>query len=72
MKDIYISRVDGRWSCYIPSTGAVIKSASDLIGFYYELKEKYPDYRMRCVRNDGIDERIRKTPMHIMRKDFTR
>lgn len=60
IKDIYISRVDGHWSGYLPSQDRVVLAVSNnLIDFYYQLKEHFPDYRMRCVRNDGVDEKIR-------------
>ena len=63
IKDIYLMRVDGAWGAVIPSKCLTVINApksADLIEFYHELKEMFPDHRMRCVMNKGIADKIRQ------------
>ena len=63
IKDIYLMRVDGAWGAVIPSKCITVVNApksADLIEFYHELKEMFPDHRMRCVMNKGIADKIRQ------------
>ena len=63
IKDIYLMRVDGAWGAVIPSKCLTVVNApksADLIEFYHELKEMFPDHRMRCVMNKGIADKIRQ------------
>ena len=63
IKDIYLMRVDGAWGAVIPSKCLTVVNApksADLIDFYHELKEMFPEHRMRCVMNKGIADKIRQ------------
>lgn len=63
IKDIYLMRVDGAWGAVIPNKCLTVINApksADLIEFYHELKEMFPDHRMRCVMNKGIADKIRQ------------
>ena len=63
IKDIYLMRVDGAWGAVIPSKCLTVVNApksADLIEFYHELKEMFPNHRMRCVINKGIADKIRQ------------
>ena len=63
IKDIYLMRVDGAWGAVIPSKCLTVVNApksADLIEFYHELKEMFPEHRMRCVMNKGIADKIRQ------------
>lgn len=64
-KAIYIMRVDGVWSGYIPRKhhAAVVTARPDtaFIDFIKDLQEDYPKYRMRCVINKGLERHIRLT-----------
>lgn len=63
IKELYISRVEGVWHGFIPRKKCSITITADkdieLPEFVMELKKEYPDYKMRCVRNEGIDSKIR-------------
>lgn len=62
-KDIYILHVDGQIAFYkhskkCPSYGfAPQEKFVDLINC---LREDYPDYRLRCIKNEGIENWLRK------------
>ena len=63
IKDIYLMRVDGAWGAVIPSKFITVVNApksADFIEFYHELKEMFPEHRMRCVMNKGIADKIRQ------------
>lgn len=64
INDIYISKVDGCWGGLIVNkrTKTIINANPDikLIEFALYLKEEYPNYRIRCVRNFGVEEAIKK------------
>lgn len=61
-REILLMRVDGAWGAVIPNKCVVTINAPkevDLIEFYNELKEMFPEHRMRCVMNKGVANRIR-------------
>lgn len=61
IKDIYLVHVDGYIGAYKPGRCPMISYAkqSRFIDFVESLREDYPDFRLRCVVNEGINERIR-------------
>lgn len=62
MKEVYIVHVDEFIGSYIPSKCPVISYAprENFIDFVLMLKKKHPDYKPRCVINEGIAEAVRK------------
>ena len=61
IKDIYLVHVDGYIGAYKPGRCPMISYAkqSRFIDFVESLREDYPGFRLRCVVNEGISERIR-------------
>ena len=62
IKDIYILHVDGQLAFYrhskkYPSYG--FAPQDKFIDFIKSLREDYPDYRLRCIRNKGIEDWLR-------------
>lgn len=67
-------RVDGAWGAVIPSKCLTVVNApksTDLIEFYHELKEMFPEHRMSCVMNKGIADKIRQHQMVFSKKERT-
>ena len=60
MKDIYIVYVDKYIGAYFLDREPAYVLADKFIDFIQCLRKKYPDYRLRCVRNWGIEEEVRK------------
>ena len=62
MKEIYLVHVDGYIGTYLPSKCPVVSYVvqNKFIDFAKSLRESYPEYRLRCVINEGIEEHIRK------------
>lgn len=62
MKEIYLVHVDAYIGSYLPSKHPVISYAprEKFIDFVKSLREDYPDFKPRCVINEGITETIRK------------
>ena len=62
MKEVYIVHVDEFIGSYIPSKCPVISYAprEKFIDFVKSLREDYPDFKPRCVINEGIAEAVRK------------
>lgn len=62
MKDIYLVHVDGYIGSYLPGEKPKInyKPQENFIDFVLMLKKKHPDYKPRCVINEGIAEAVRK------------
>lgn len=62
MKDIYIVHVGNYIGAYRFGKCPTIAyaSAEKFIDFIQSLREDYPEYRLRCVRNWGIEEEVRK------------
>lgn len=63
IKDIYIMHIDGEIAFYIhskkcPSYGSV--PSDKFIDLIQGLREEYPDYRMRCIQNKGLEDYLRK------------
>lgn len=62
VKEIYITRVSGVWHGFIPRKRYSVTITADkgieLPEFVKEVKAEYPDYKMRCVRNYGIDKHL--------------
>lgn len=62
IKDIYIVHVCkyiGAYRCGKCPT-ITYAPAEKFVDFVQSLQEDYPDYRLRCVRNWGIEEEVRK------------
>lgn len=63
IKELYISRVEGAWHGFIPRKKCSITITADkgveLAEFVQVLKEEYPGYKMRCVHNYGIEQKMR-------------
>lgn len=62
MKEIYLVHVDGFIGSFIPAKCPVVSYApqNKFIDFAKALREDYPEYKLRCVINEGITEHIRK------------
>lgn len=64
IKDIYVMKIDGVWCGYAPrkkcSFSVIGKQGESLEDFYFSVKEDFPDYRLRCVKNYGIEDEIRR------------
>lgn len=62
MKEIYLVHVDGYIGSYLSAKCPVVSYApqNEFVEFVGSLKEDYPDYKLRCVLNEGIEEHIRK------------
>ena len=74
IKAIYLMRVDGAWGAVIPSKCLTVVNApksADLIEFYHELKEMFPEHRMRCVMNKGIADKIRQHQVVFSKMEIT-
>ena len=75
IKDIYILHVDGRLAFYrhskkCPSYG--FAPADKFIDFVKGLREDYPDYRLRCVQNKGLENWLLvrlKRESYLLKKD---
>ncbi len=62
IKDIYIVHVGFYIGAYRVGRCPNISYAksTEFIDFIQSLREDYPDYRLRCVRNWGIEEVVAK------------
>ena len=62
IKDIYLVHVDGYVGAYKPGRCPMISytKQSRFIDFVESLREDYPCFRLRCVVNEGISERVKK------------
>lgn len=64
IKDIYLVKVNGCWGGLITNnkTRTIINAEKelDLKEFITILREDFPNYRLRCVKNFGIEEYIKK------------
>lgn len=62
MKDIYIVHVGNYIGAYRCGTCPTIvyAPAEKFIDFIQSIREDYPEYRLRCVRNWGIEEEVMK------------
>lgn len=61
VKDIYIVHVGGYVGSYMPSKHCPQVSYAPhdkFIDFVQGLREDYPDYRLRCIINHGIEQKV--------------
>ena len=60
MKEIYIVHADAYIGCYKPGKCPMISYAprEKFIDFVKGLLEDYPDFKLRCVVNEGIIELV--------------
>ena len=68
IKDIYIVKFDRYIGAYKPGRYPNISYApgNEFTEFIQTLREEYPGYRLRCVRNWGIEEEVKK----IIKRDL--
>jgi hypothetical protein len=62
LRHVYLMRVDGEWAHFIVTQrGDDYKFYGDksLTDVYYELKENYPDYKPRVLKNEGLENYLR-------------
>ena len=62
IKDIYLMHIDGEIAFYIPSKrcpsyGSIPQDK--FIELIECLREEYPDHRLRCIRNEGLEEYLK-------------
>ena len=62
VKDIYLVHVDGHIGAYRHGKCPNISYAPQdkFIDFVESLREDYPEYRLRCVNNQGIENKVRQ------------
>lgn len=62
VKEIYLVHVDGYIGAFYPSKCPVISyaPADKFIDFAKGLREDYPQIKLRCVRNEGIENKVRQ------------
>jgi len=62
LKDVYIVQVSGYFGAYIHGRCPVISyaPADKFVDFCLGLREDFPDYRLRCVINAGIEEKVQQ------------
>lgn len=62
VKDIYFVHVDGNIGAYRQGRCPMISYAPQdkFIDFVKSIREDYPEYRLRCVKNKGIEDKVRK------------
>jgi hypothetical protein len=60
-KQIYLMRVDGKWAHYgiIDRQEDFDTHDGDLTETYFELKNKFPEHRMRVIQNKGLEDYLR-------------
>lgn len=68
IKDIYIVKFDRYIGAYRPGRypNIAYAPANEFTEFIMSLKEDYPGYRLRCVRNYGIEEEVLKVIIRDM------
>lgn len=62
LKHVYLLKVDGEWAHFIVTQkGDDYKFYGDktLTEVYYALKENYPDYKPRVLKNEGLENYLR-------------
>lgn len=62
MKEIYIVLLDSEVGAFIPSKYKTYSYAprDEFVDFVKYLKESYPNHRLRCVKNKGIEDWMKK------------
>ena len=62
------------WCGYAPrkkcSFCIIGKQGDSLVDFFSTVKEDFPEYRLRCVINNGIEEEIRKVKSSLEEKFY--
>lgn len=77
IKDIYIVHTGEYIGAFLPAKCPVISytKSDKFIDFCLSLREDFPEYRLRCVRNAGIEgkinERILLDKLILKRHDKT-
>jgi hypothetical protein len=58
IKEIYILQLDGEVGAYIPNKYKTYSYAprEEFIGFIEFLRDSYPNHKLRCIRNKGIED----------------
>lgn len=73
MKHIYIVYVDSHIGAFKPDDGFKDYALREkFVDFVLKIKEKFPEYKMKCVLNEGIEEEIRKKIVADMNKEYQR
>jgi hypothetical protein len=62
MKEIYVVLLDSEVGAYIPSKYKTYSYAprDEFVGFVEYLRESYPNHKLRCIRNQGIEDWMKK------------
>lgn len=62
IKDIYILHVDDKIAAFKPGKHKQYSFAEPekFIDFVKSIKETYPGYRLRCIKNEGIEQYLRQ------------
>lgn len=63
LKHVYLLRVDGEWAHFmVTQQGDNYKfyGNKNITDVYYDLKEAYPDYKPRVLRNEGLENYLRE------------
>lgn len=63
MKEIYIVKTQGYVGMYLPSKKCPhisYTSQKNFIDFIKSIMEDYPNYKLRCIINKGIEDKISK------------
>jgi hypothetical protein len=62
MKEIYLVLLDGEVGAYIPSKYKTYSYAprDEFVGFVEYLRESYPNHKLRCIHNQGIEDWMKK------------
>jgi hypothetical protein len=62
IKEIYILQLDGEVGAFIPSKYPTYSYApkDEFIGFIEFLRDSYPEHKLRCIRNQGIEDWLKK------------
>ena len=72
MKKIFILHVDQQLVAFKPDAikkECELAKPGDFIGFVLYLKDKYPDYKLRCIHNEKIENYLRKKIKHQKQKE---
>lgn len=69
MKEIYIVLLDSEVGAFIPSKYKTYSYAprDEFVDFVKYIQESYPNHKLRCVKNKGIEDWLKK---RILRDKF--
>lgn len=61
-KDMYIVQIDGYFAAIKPCGDEIFRYAKkdNFCDFINALRKNFPDFRLRCVRNKGIEDYAKK------------